>query len=222
MSRDTDTQPAPARSLGHVALHYGRVEEAPLAAKLLKKLGFTETQDLPLPQGGRFYRFVVDQKHYARGDGIIYLSPAPPAQRALIEAVRSALKVGSRDEHPAVRGLRDAIAADPEYTFHVGILLESLEALEQTILDLQADEDLKDRIKVCLNRPRPGNPEVDARLDASPVYGRVERYAYGANGVQAFIETDLLSSGVLGESLVIELDYVFPNYANHVLSVVEM
>jgi len=121
-----------------------------------------------------------------------------------------------------VRGLRDAIAADPEYTFHVGVLLESLEALEQTILDLQADEDLKDRIKVCLNRPRPGNPEVDARLDASPLYGRVERYAYGDNGVQAFIETDLLSSGVLGESLVIELDYVFPNYANHVLSVVEM
>jgi hypothetical protein len=31
-----------------------------------------------------------------------------------------------------------------------------------------------------------------------------------------------LSSGTLGENMVIELDYVFPGYEQHVLSIVEM
>jgi hypothetical protein len=217
--------PDASRTMGHVALHYQRPEDAPAAAKLLRLLGLVETQALPLP-GGAFYRFIVDPKHQARGDGIIYLSVVPDAQRALTDAIRSALKVGTPDEHPAVGGMRAAIEADPEYTFHVGMLLPSLEELERIVLDVQqraeTDPDLKGRVKVTLNRARRGNPEVDARLDASPVYKDAERYAYGSNGVQAFIETDLLSSGLLGESLVLELDYVFPGYKSHILSVVEL
>jgi hypothetical protein len=213
------------RTMGHVALHYQRASDGPAAAKLLNLLGMVETQALPLPDG-TFYRFVVDPKHQARGDGIIYLSVVPEAQRALTDAIRSALKVGSSDEHPAVGGMRAAIEADPEYTFHVGMLLPSLEELERIVLDLQerakSDPDLKGRVKVTLNRARRGNPEVDARLDASPLFQSADRYAYGSNGVQAFIETDILSSGLLGESLVIELDYVFPGYKSHILSVVEL
>jgi GNAT superfamily N-acetyltransferase len=219
-SPPADTQSV--RSLGHVALHYRNPDEGPLAAKLLTKLGFVETQGFPLPQGGHFYRFVVDPKHRERGDGIVFLSPVPPAQKALIEAARQALKVGAPDQHPAVGALREAMAADPEYSFHVGVLLASLEELERTVLALQQDEELKPRIKVRLNRARPGDAAVDARLDASPLYAQVSRYAYGRNGVQAFVETDLLSSGVLGESLVIELDYVFPNAGSHILAAVEM
>jgi hypothetical protein len=208
--------------MGHVALHYADPEEGPLAARLLSALGFIETQDLPLPQGGHFYRFVVDPRHEARGDGIVYLSPAPPAQQALIAAIREALKVGQAGEHPAVGEMHAAMAADPEYTFHVGVLLDSLEELERIVLDLQKDPALASRIKVTVNRARPGDAEIDARLDASPLYGDVDRYAYGANGVQAFIETDILTSGPLGEGLVIELDYVFPGRTSHILSVVEM
>ncbi len=63
---------------------------------------------------------------------------------------------------------------------------------------------------------------MDARLDASPVYGDVTRYAYGRNGVQAFIETDILKAGQLGDSMVVELDFVFPGKDQHVLSVVEL
>ena len=116
--------------------------------------------------------------------------------------------------------------SDFEASFHFGFLLNSLEDLERIILELQDraenDPDFKGRIKLGFNRARPGDPAVDARLDASPVYGEVTRYAYGSHGVQAFVETDLLKAGQLGDSMVIELDYVFPGYDQHVLSVVEM
>ena len=222
---DKDTQNG-SYTMGHIALHYGKPEEGPLAARLLTLLGFKETQDLPLPDGTHFYRFVIDERHHARGDGIFYLSAVPEPQRNLVDAVREALKVGTADEHPAVGGMRGMLEYDPESSFHVGLLLDSLETLEETVLNLrrlsETDPELKGRIKIKLNRAMRGTPEVDARLDASPLYGDVDRYAYGRNGVQAFIETDILTSGTLGESMVIELDYVFPGYTSHVLSVVEM
>lgn len=220
-----DTQSEGARSLGHIALHYNKPEEGPLAARLLTMLGFVETQDLPLPDGSHFYRFVVDTRHHARGDGIIYLSVVPEAQRKLVSAVREALKVDTADEHPAVAEMRNHLIRDPEYSFHIGTLLESLEELEERMLALEAanhsDPELKGRLKLTYNRAIKGAAEVDARLDASPVYGKVTRYAYGRNGVQAFVETDILSSGTLGESTVLEFDYVFPNSKSHILSVVE-
>jgi hypothetical protein len=221
-----DAQMKASRSMGHIALHYQTPEDGPLAARLLSLLGFVETQDLTLPDGSHFYRFVVDPQHHARGDGIIYLSAVPEAQRKLVEAVRGALKVNTPEEHPAVGGMRAALQTDPEYSFHAGFLMESLEDLEQTVLRLkelaETDPELKGRIKITVNRAMRGTPEVDARLDASPLYGDVTRTAYGRNGVQAFVETDILSSGTLGENMVIEFDYVFPGYQSHVLSVVEM
>ena len=115
---------------------------------------------------------------------------------------------------------------DFEASFHVGFLMNSLEALETMMLTLrdkaQADPDLAGRVKIGLNRARAGNPAVDARLDASPLYGPVTRQAYGSAGVQAFVETDLLKAGQLGDSMVLEFDYVFPGHDSHVLSVVEM
>ena len=77
----------------------------------------------------------------------------------------------------------------------------SLEELEQIVLRVQrlaeSDPELKGRIKVTLNRARPGTPEVDARMDASPVFAGVTRHTYGPNGVQVFVETDLLAGGPL-------------------------
>lgn len=211
--------------MGHMALHYQKADEGPLAARLLSMLGFIETQDLTLPNGSHFYRFVTDEKHHPRGDGIIYLSVVPDAQRDLISAVRQALKIGSPEEHPAVREMRNQIANDPEYSFHYGTLMESLEDLEDKFLKLrdanENDPELQGRLKLTYNRPLPGNPDVDARLDASPIYGDVTRRAYGHNGVQAFMETDILSSGTLGESMILEFDYIFPGADRHILSVVE-
>ncbi|QGP81107.1 hypothetical protein [Sphingobium sp. CAP-1] len=214
-----------ARSMGHMALHYKKAEEGPLAARLLGMLGYVLTQDLVLPSGAHFYRFVVDSRHQPRGDGIVYLSLIPDAQRDLMQAIHAALAVGTDHEHPAVVAMRERMNEDPEYSFHYGTLLESLEDLEAMFIALkdanENDPELKGRLKLVYNRALPGTPEVDARLDASPIYSGVTRYAYGKNGVQAFLETDILSSGMLGETMMLEFDYIFPGYANHVLSVVE-
>ncbi|MCP5395265.1 MAG: hypothetical protein H6918_00770 [Sphingomonadaceae bacterium] len=226
MSSDTLTRPDDvALSMGHIALHYGKAEDGPLAARLMTLLGFTETQMLPLPNGN-FYRFVVDNAHFARGDGIIYLSALTEAQMKLIDAINENLGVGTEGEHPAVQGMRDALATDPEASFHFGFLVKSLEELEERILTLQeladSDPELKGRVRIGMNRARPGDAEVDARLDASPLFGNVTRFAYGSAGVQVFVITDILKASQLGDHAILEFDYVFPGREQHILSVVEL
>ncbi len=213
------------RTMGHLALHYRNPDDGPLAARLLALFGFKETQMLPLP-GGNFYRFVVAPSHYARGDGIIYLSALPEPQVRLIDAIRSALRVGTDQQDETVAAYRGMLAADPEASFHFGFLipeLEDLEALTLALQDLAAnDPEFRNRLHVSMNRARPGDAAIDARLDASPVFGQCERFAYGRGGVQVFVETDLIRAGQLGESMHFEFDYVFPDQANHILSVVEI
>ncbi|MCC2603114.1 hypothetical protein [Sphingopyxis yananensis] len=221
----TATATAPSGlSMGHLAVHYYDASDAEVAAKLLRAIGLVETQMLPLPQGN-FYRYVVGENHFARGDGIIYLSALLEPQRILIDAITSKLGVGTAEEDPAVQGFRDMMSQDPEASFHFGFLMNSLEELEAIVLDLrekaETDPDFKDRINIVLNRAMKGDADVDARLDASPIYADATRFAYGRRGVQAFIETDILRSGQLGDKMVIELDYVFPDSDSHILSVVE-
>jgi hypothetical protein len=208
-------------TLGHCALHYAHPDDGPLAAQLLARMGLIETQMLPLPQGP-FYRFVTDRRHTARGDGIVYLSCLPAPQAALIAAIHRALRLGRDDEDPAVADYRAMMAGDFEASFHLGFLFPSLEALETMVLALRDDAAFAGRIRLGMNRARRGDAEVDARLDASPVFGEVSRQAYGGAGVQVFVETDLIRAGQLGESMVFEFDYVFPDRASHILSVVEI
>lgn len=212
-------------SMGHLALHYGTAEEGPAASRLLQELGLKETQVLPLPSGN-FYRFVVNAGHFSRGDGIVYLSALPEPQAKLIAAIHAALRVGTDNEDDAVTGYRAMMATDYEASFHFGFLVDSLEVLEGIVLRLrdlnETDPLLKGRLNIGMNRARRGNPEVDARLDASPVFGSCSRYAYGSNGVQVFVETDLVRAGQLGENMYFELDYVFPGSDSHILSVVEL
>lgn len=93
-----------------MALRYQRPEDGPLAARLLAMLDFVETQDLLLPKNTHFYRFIVDGRHQSRGDGILYLSVVPDAQRDLVDAVRDAPKIGIAGEYPAVAIMREHIA----------------------------------------------------------------------------------------------------------------
>lgn len=223
MSEPATTEPA--CSMGHIALHYGAAEDGPVAAKLMRLLGFRETQVIPLANGN-FYRFVVDERHDARGDGIVYLSALPAPQAALVAAIHDALKVGTPDEHDAVKAMRAMMTNDFEASFHVGFLLSSLEELEAMMLGLRDavadDPELAGRVTIGMNRARPGDPGIDARLDASPLFADVTRHAYGSAGVQVFVETDLLRAGQLGDSMVLEFDYVFAGHDSHILSVVEM
>ena len=211
-----------AISMGHVNLHYRRDEDGPLAARLLELLGLVKTDEMTLPNGSLFYRFTTNRANLDGGDGIIYLVRLPDALGAAYAAINDALKVGQPDEHPSVAGLRAAAAQDPEHNFHVGFLLNDLAQIEErwgALKELEkTDPAFTGRLKFLANRSLPGNAEFDARLDASPIYKDVTRYAYGNNGVQAFVETDIFVSGPLGEGLVFELDYILPDAKSHILS----
>jgi hypothetical protein len=214
------------RAVSHVALNYRNAEDAPLAARLLEILGFAVVQDIPLPQGGRFYQYLLDGDCASKAEGIFYMSPLPEADRALFAEIHAKLDIGGPNEHPSVAAFRAAQASDPEYGFHVGILVDSLEWIEDTMLQLrelsEKDPQFKGRIKLLCNRSRRGNPDVDSRLDASPLFGGTPRETYGRNAVQAFIETDIFSSGPFGDRLVIELDYIFPGYPNNMFTSTEL
>jgi hypothetical protein len=155
-------------------------------------------------------------------DRILYLLCMPEVIRAVYSEIGSRLAVGTSGESDAVRALREAQAHDPEFGFHTAILIPSLEDLEAMVLRLQrlvaSDPELGGRIKVTLNRARPGTAEVDARMDASPVFADLSRHTYGPNGVQVFVETDLLAGGPLGDNWVFEFDYVFPGYKDNILN----
>jgi hypothetical protein len=174
------------------------------------------------PDGNEFFHFVIDEQANRGTDRIFYLLCMPDLLRSVYDEIGERLGLGTDAESPAVRALREAQAHDPEFGFHAAVVmptLEQLEAMVQRIQKLAAeDPELKDRIKLTLNRAKPGTPEVDARMDASPVFGDVTRYTYGRNGVQVFVETDLIAGGPLGDNWVFEFDYVFPGYKDNILN----
>lgn len=222
----TPPTPSTPATLGHVAIHYREPDHGPLAARLLDLLGFVRHEEIPLPDGTVFYHFLVDGSATNNGDGIVYLSPLRRAHRWLYDSIREALAIGTPQEHPAVAKVRKSEQQDPEAGFHIGFLMPTLERLEDAFVrvraEAEADPAFGRHVEIVLNRAKPGEPEIDARLDASPLYAGVTRTAYGRHGVQAFVRTDLLCSGPLGEDCVIEFDYVFPGYPDNILTKTEM
>ncbi len=217
------TRPA---TLGHVAIHYREPEHGPLAARLFDLLGFSRREEIALPDGTTFYHFLVDGDATNKGDGIIYLSPLRRAHKWLYETIHVALGIGTADEHPAVAKVRKSEQQDPEAGFHVGFLMPTLERVEEAFARVraaaEADPAFGRHIEIVLNRAKPGEAAIDARLDQSPIYAGITRTTYGRHGVQAFIRTDLLCSGPLGEDCVIEFDYIFPGYPENMLTKTEM
>lgn len=207
------------KSLGHLNMHYESAKDRPAVKKLLDMLGFTS---LWVPEGYPYYHYVVDGGSATTGDNILYVMELPDALKNLYAAIRSSLKVGEAGEHPAVAEVRACQKVDPEFNLHLGVLYSSLEVIEDTVQKLQnaakTDPDLKGRIEIIINRSRPGNKEVDERLNKSPVFGKVERTTYGFNGIQVFVKTDLFRTDPLGDVFVFELDYVFPGYPDNILS----
>ena len=207
----------PSKTYGHLALHYRKPDEGALTARLLREMGFTECYTMNQPGGGAFYHFVIDEQADRGTDRILYLMCMPEAIRAVYDEIARSL-AGS----DAVAAYRAAQLHDPEFGFHAAVVTHSLEELEAMVLRLQDlaanDPELKGRLKVTLNRARPGNPVVDARMDASPVFAAATRHTYGPNGVQVFVETDLLCGGPLGDNWVFEFDYVFPGYTDNILN----
>jgi hypothetical protein len=225
MNVQSTTAMPPTQTISHVNLHYPAPQDGPAAALLLETAGLIKTQEMPLPQGGTFYRFTTSAVDFNGGDNIVYLSPLAAATAELLAAARDALGYDTDHEHPALATYRTAHAADPEFDFHVGFLHNSLDELEKRYLALQAleadDARFAGRLKFLVNRAQPGDAAIDARLDRSPVFQGVTRYTYGRNGVQAFCETDLIVNGPLGGGTVLEFDYIFPGHEDHILAVAD-
>lgn len=211
--------------ISHVNLHYREAEDGPLAAELLEVLGLSRTQELAFAGGNTFYRFTIHGRDVNRPDGIVYLSKLPPAVAELVGQTRGALMADTAAPHATVDAARAAQEKDPELNFHVGFLIGSLETLEARILKLQAmaadDERFHGRLRLVFNRPPRRHADEDARLDASPVFGKADRHTFGYHGVQAFVVTDIVVSGPLAEAMSFELDYIFPDHEAHILSVAE-
>jgi hypothetical protein len=207
------------KTLGHLALHYRTREDGPAAAKLLDLLGFAR---VPSPEGYPFYHYVVDRDATNNGDGILFIMEQPQALHELTNVIREALKVNQPGEHPVIAKVRAAHDSDPEYDLHLGVLFNSLEEIEDRIIRIRDaglnDPDLQGRVRIILNRAKPGTAEIDERMDKSPIFSGVDRFTYGRNGIQAFIETDLFVTGALGDKFVFELDYVFPGYSDNILT----
>jgi hypothetical protein len=205
--------------MGHLALHYRKASDRAAVIKLMDHLGFAR---LPAPEAFPYLHYVVDNDSALTGDNILYLVEQPKVLQDLGDAIREALKVGQPGEHPAVAQVRAAQNSDPEFNLHLGVLYSSLDAIEAAVLGLQdaieKDPDLKGRAKIIINRARPGTPEIDQRMDSSPVFGGIERTTYGFHGIQVFIETDLFSADPVGDVFVFELDYLFPGYDDNILT----
>ncbi len=219
-------QQRPSSTFGHLALQYKDVADAPLAARLLRVLGFTECYSIAQtqagPYSGPFYHFVIDESANRGTDRIIFLLQMPPALREVYDEINEKLGVGTPQQSAKVTAMREALAHDPEYGFHTAVLMHSLEELEEMSLRVrklgEEDPELKGRVKVTGNRSRRGTPEVDARMDSSPFFKDIDRETYGPNGVQVFVETDLFVGGPLGDLWAFEFDYCFPGYKDNILN----
>jgi hypothetical protein len=202
---DRATSGRPAKVLGHLALYYRPGEES-AARTLLTDLGFELVDNGPRPGEDGFCSGLVDGATANHHDNVVYLAAMGEAQWALEQQVAEALATDTGS------AFRDRMGEWPESAPHVGVKYESLDDLEATLAALDRHTapggPLEGRVTVTRFRARPGlDPDVDARMAASPVFTDDDRPAFGDHIVQCFVRTDLF--GALTSASTIELDYAF-------------
>jgi hypothetical protein len=200
-------------TIGHVAMHYRPGDEAG-ARRLFELLGCTLVDNGPNPGHDGFCSIVVAGDDWNYVDDMLYLAKASAPQLALDDAVADALGAGGDDQHPALTAWEDLRGEWPESATHVGLRFRSLDDVERAVEAVQAagapGGELEGRVSVSWFRARKGKrPEIDARMDASPVFGDDDRSAFSDYGVQCFVRTDLFAAGLLTFGQLIELDYYF-------------
>ena len=89
-----------------------------------------------------------------------------------------------------------------------------LESLEAVLLGIEEDAreggPLHGRVELTKYRARRGlDPDVDARMDASPAFTGDEPEAFADHWIQCFVKTDLFAYGIIAFGQTVELDFVF-------------
>lgn len=192
---------AMTRTFSHVALGVGR-GEGPLAARLLGHLGLAVTDNGPSLLGDPWYTAVVDETTYTGGMEQLgfFVVPVSDAQVELERTIAGTA---------AAEALLAEKRRKPDSSSHVALAYRSLEGIEDAVAALLADDELCGRVDVLRFRPEFTTPAVDERLDASPVYAGATRVRYLSDGVQAFVQTDVVSAGLLAVGQSFELNYTF-------------
>jgi len=212
--RVLDRLAATPTSLGHVAVHF-RPGERELATRFFQLLG-ARVREFPNALSDEpIYIVAMDGVEPDRADNIIYLFALKPAQIELEAAITEALAMGTDHQHPALTAFLDHRNSWPESYLHFGLHFAALEELEAAVgrmrAEMESDPAFGARIQsMQVLRARGGEDdrEIEERMAASPVFAGAE-YAYGRNGVQVHIRTDLFATGLALFGSVVELDFVF-------------
>jgi hypothetical protein len=203
----------PQATIGHLALHY-RPGDEQSARRLLQLLGCTLVQNGPAPGTDGFTTVVVDGDTWNYVDNVLYLSQVNSTQLALEDAIAERFGAGTDHEDPVLAEYHEARVRQPESLAHVGIRYASFGALERAVGDVEAAAapggELEGRVVLTKFRARAGlDPDIDALMESTPIFGPDDRPAFADYGVQCFVKTDLFAAGLLALGQTIELDYFF-------------
>jgi hypothetical protein len=199
------------RALGHLALYYapGDMEAS---RRLLQDLGCTLVENGPRPGEDGFCTVLLDDRTATHADNLLFLAPLTPAQQALERAIRE--QFGATEPDDPSTAFTDMKRHSPETASHFAIRYQDLEMLERALQSIEADTaeggPLHGRAELTKYRARPNlDPDVDARMAASPAFTGGEDPAFANYWIQCFVKTDLFGYGILAFGQTIELDYIF-------------
>jgi len=200
--------------LGHLAFQF-RPGDRELAVRFFQLLG---ARICEFPNPGSTDPIYIAAMNSAEPDepsDIIYLFALKPQQAALEGAIAEALGLGTDREHHAVAPFVKHRETWLESYLHFGLRFDSLEELEGAVERLRAEIAVNPEFGARVLDLRPlkargedRDTEIAERMAASPVFAEAG-YAYGRNGVQVHIRTDLFVAGLGLFGSIVELDYVF-------------
>jgi len=204
-----------ASALGHLALHF-RPGEGPLAVRFFELIGARIKTFGPFPNGDYFYIVALNSTAPDEAEDIVFLSAMTTQQHELEQELAKHLGVGTAQPHPKLQAFFEEKSREPEFFTHFGFHFSRLEDLEAAVQRLD-EARRKDPVfaarfqgvQVLKGRGEGDDVEITARMAASPVFSKSDRYPYGANIAQVHIRTDLFAAGLSFLGAVIELDYIF-------------
>ena len=138
------------------------------------------------PAAGPYLIVYLDPADPNPFDNVFYASEVTPIQWAFEERVRAQLGADT-DFAQAHSALRDHFLRRPQAMTHLGMAFPSVEAVEAAVERLRGDEELAGRSHI------------------SPIYRPGEDSSLDDRVVQAFVHTDVCSSGLLSVGQQFEL-----------------
>ena len=186
-----------AATLGHLALYYLPGDMAP-ARRLFERLGCTLVENGPDPGHDGFCTVLLDRDTGNYADNLVFLALASPAQLAVEEAVQ---RRGARATTPRSRRSRSCAAAAGGRLSHRHPLRHPRIARSRPARDRGG----RTRGWAAARPGRPYqvpprrglDPDVDARMDASPTFTGDEPEAFADHWIQCFVKTDVFAYGII-------------------------